>query len=144
MLLQAGADGTTSLVRTLEYNVRAAEVVERIMGNVIAIEVEARLSVSAEEACLPQDRLRELCAERLQSALAPHASTISTVQCVSVRVENANCDDESARRAGSEPVLVVDAVIALEAGPNAFLDMDAAVSAGGVLDIKQTAGQVPT
>eukprot|EP00961_Rhodomonas_salina_P291576 3932121-Rhodomonas_salina.1 len=136
MLLQAGADGVTSLVRTLQYNVQAATLIERAMDNVIAIEVEARLAVSAEEACLPLARLREICSARLTAALAPHASKVEAVQCVAVTVENANCD--GTRRSAAAPVMVVDAVIVLAQSADAFLDIDAVVASGSVLGMKQT------
>jgi len=139
MLLQAGADGVTSLVRTLQYNVQAATLIERAMDNVIAIEVEARLAVSAEEACLPLANLRELCSKRLGAAVGPHASEIERVECVSVQVENANCD--GTRRTAAAPVAIVDAVIALSESPKAFLDIDAVVASGSVLGMKQTAGK---
>eukprot|EP00961_Rhodomonas_salina_P063828 858036-Rhodomonas_salina.1 len=107
MLLSTNGDGTTSLVRTLEYNVTAATLVESVMDNVIAIEVEARLALSADEACMPLASLREICSERLRAAVAPHASKIERVECVSVQVENANCD--GARRSSSDPEAVIDA-----------------------------------
>eukprot|EP00961_Rhodomonas_salina_P072571 975099-Rhodomonas_salina.1 len=70
MLLQASADGTgaTSLVTTLEYKVNAATLVESVLDNVVAIEVEARLALSADEACLPQADLLTMCSERLKAA----------------------------------------------------------------------------
>eukprot|EP00961_Rhodomonas_salina_P129464 1743854-Rhodomonas_salina.1 len=112
------------------------------MGDVIAIEVEAQLALSAEEACLSLASLRELCSERLRGAVEPHASQVERVECVSVQVHNANCD--GARRAASAPVAVVDAVIALAESDAAFLDMDAVVASGSVLAMRQTAGKTFT
>jgi len=139
MLLSTNGDGTTSMVRTLEYNVNAATLVESVMGDVIAIEVEARLALSAEEACLPLASLRQVCSERLLAAVAPHASKVARVECVALQVQDANCD--AARRAASVPVAVVDAVVALAESADAYLDMDAVVASGSVLGIKQTAGK---
>eukprot|EP00961_Rhodomonas_salina_P296134 3936079-Rhodomonas_salina.1 len=139
MLLSTAGDGTTSVVRTLEYNVDAATLVASVMGNVIAIEVEARLALSAGEACLPLASLRELCSARLAAAVAPHASEVERVECVAVQVENANCDGK--RRAAAAPVAVVDAVIALAKSQAAFLDIDAVVASGSVLAMTQTAGK---
>eukprot|EP00961_Rhodomonas_salina_P054069 726016-Rhodomonas_salina.1 len=85
MLLSTNGDGTTSLVRTLEYNVNAATLVESVMGDVVAIEVEARLTLSAEEACMPLASLREICSERLRAAVEQHASKVERVECVSVQ-----------------------------------------------------------
>eukprot|EP00961_Rhodomonas_salina_P064280 864280-Rhodomonas_salina.1 len=108
------------------------------MDDVIAIEVEARLSLSAEEACLPLTSLRELCSERLEAAFEQHASKVERVECVSVTVENANCG--GTRRSAAAPVAVVDAVIALADTPDAFVDLEAVVASGRVLAMKQTAG----
>eukprot|EP00961_Rhodomonas_salina_P121935 1641989-Rhodomonas_salina.1 len=86
--------------------------------------------------------LREICAERLEQAVAPYASRVAAVQCVSVHVDNATEFCDGARRAAADPVVaVVDAGIALEETPDAFLDMDAVLAASGVLAMKQTAGR---
>eukprot|EP00961_Rhodomonas_salina_P215742 2914496-Rhodomonas_salina.1 len=141
MLLSTNGDGTSSLVRTLEYNVNAASLMESVMDKVIAIEVEARLALSDEEACLPLASLREVCSTRLEAAVAPHASKVERVECVSVHVNNADCDGRARRAAAaSAPVAVVDAVIALAEAEDAFLDMDAVVASGSVLAIKQASG----
>ena len=87
---------------------------------------------------MPLASLREICSARLRAAVAPHASMVERVECVSVRVEKANCD--GSRRAAAAPVAVVDAVIALAQSADAFLDMDAVVASGSVLAMKQTAG----
>eukprot|EP00961_Rhodomonas_salina_P227444 3075111-Rhodomonas_salina.1 len=85
MLLSTNGDGTNSLVRTLQYNVNAATLVESVMDDVVAIEVEARLALAAEEACMLLASLREMCSERLRAAVAPHASKVERVECVSVQ-----------------------------------------------------------
>eukprot|EP00961_Rhodomonas_salina_P114452 1540215-Rhodomonas_salina.1 len=79
MLLSTNGDGTTSMVRTLEYTVNAATLVESVMHDVVAIEVEALLALSGEEACMPLASLREICAERLEAAVEPHASSVERV-----------------------------------------------------------------
>eukprot|EP00961_Rhodomonas_salina_P098080 1320170-Rhodomonas_salina.1 len=129
------------VTKTLMYEVTAATLVESVMDNAIAIEVEARLALSAEEACLPQPRLLEMCSERLHAAVAPHASKVERVECVSVQVENANCDATRRAAASVQPAAVVHAVVALTKSESAFLDMDAVVASGSVLAIKQTAGK---
>eukprot|EP00961_Rhodomonas_salina_P266226 3598987-Rhodomonas_salina.1 len=114
--------------KTVQYDVTAATLVESVLDDAVAIEVQARLALSNKEACLPLQQLRAVCAELLAAAVAPHASKVEAVQCVSVALENANCD--STRRAASAPVAVVNAVIALRKSAAAFLDMDAVVASG--------------
>jgi len=139
MLLQAGSDGSTSLVKTIQYQVSAGDLVEKMLDNVVAVEVEATLPLSAEEACFSPKQLLAMCADRLEAAVKDHASSVENVQCLSVRVENANCG--GARRATSDPYAVVAAVVALEDTADAFLDMPAVVASGAVLSMKQTAGR---
>eukprot|EP00961_Rhodomonas_salina_P045920 616559-Rhodomonas_salina.1 len=91
---------------------------------------------------MPPASLRGICSERLRAAVEQHASKVERVECVSVQVENANCD--GTRRADAAPVALVDAVITLAKSESAFLDMDSVVASGSVLAMKKTAGETPT
>jgi len=138
-LLQATPSGSSMLSKTLKYDVTAATLVQSAMGNVVALEVQAELALSAEEACESKARLLEICSARIMAAVVPHASKVERVECVSVQVENANCD--GSRRTATAPLAVVDAVVALAESPDAFLDMEAVVASGSVLAMTQTAGK---
>jgi len=138
-LLQATPSGNSMVAKTLKYEVTAGSLVESVMDDVIAIEVEARLALSDEEACIPLASLREICSGRLGAAVEPHASKVERAVCVAVHVENANCD--GTRRAASAPVAVVEAVLALVESADAFLDIDAVVASGSLLSMKQTNGK---
>lgn len=134
MLLQTNADGTSSLVRIPEYSVTAATLMESIMDNVIAIEVEARLALSPEEACLPLASLRRICSTRLRAAVEPFASKVERVACVSVQMREQD-------PAASTSVAVIDAVVALAESSDAFLCIDAVVASGSVLGMELSAGK---
>jgi len=141
-LLQATPSSNAMVTKTLKYEVSAATLVGSVLDDVVVIEVEARLAVTADLACLPPASLREHCSKDLAAAVAPHASKIERVECVSVEVEHASCDSDGTRRAAlAARVAVVGAVVALAESADAFIDMDAIVASGSVLAITQTAGK---
>eukprot|EP00961_Rhodomonas_salina_P117678 1583775-Rhodomonas_salina.1 len=144
LLLQATPSCNLMVTKTLKYEVTAATLVKSVMEDVIAIEVEELLALSAEEACQPLASLLELCLEHIKAAVVQHASKVECVECVLVQVENTNLNCEGTRRAESEPVAVFNAVVALAKSEAAFLNVDAVVASGSVLAMTHSHGTVTT
>jgi len=143
MLLEAGS-GEPSIGRlaAIKYDVNAASLVERLLPNTIASSWKLTMAVDPREACLPFATLRDITQRRLEEQVAPHASSIRTVQVVSIRTENADCDNADRSEPADELVMVVDVVIALDESSDTFIDWGAVLAGDvGVLSAEPTGGR---
>eukprot|EP00961_Rhodomonas_salina_P005651 76669-Rhodomonas_salina.1 len=136
------AGGRASRVAAVKYNVSPSSIVESILNDAVAIEVQARMAFEPLEICLPKDRLKEVCGSRLHAAVSPHASKVLEVHCISVDVDQTSCESE--RRLGkNDAVGVVEALLILKDTPSVFIYMQAVVDGDkGILEMKSSDGSV--